>query len=188
VIIGHDKRLLLFTLGGMLSAVAYDSFSAYLAQYMSIVYPHSSMSYHLIASLVTTNAIVVISLQYFISKWLRERNLLRWIVVGTSLFIIGQLGFALAKSNIVWHIAMVIFTLGEIIIIPAEYLFIDLIAPEGLKGSYFGMQNIARLGGAFGPIICGFVLNFSPNPSLVFYIFILFILAGTIFYYLGNRA
>jgi hypothetical protein len=35
-----------------------------------------------------------------------------------------------------------VFT-GEIIVVPCEYLFIDLIAPASQRGAYYGVQTLA---------------------------------------------
>jgi MFS family permease len=64
---------------------------------------------------------------------------------------------------------MFVFTLGEMIIYPAEYLFIDTIAPETLRGSYYGAQNLAAFGGALSPVICGYLLINTP-PITMFYV------------------
>jgi len=68
-----------------------------------------------------------------------------------------------------WCVTMFIFTLGEMIIYPAEYLFIDTIAPEPLRGSYYGAQNLAAFGGALSPVICGYLL-INSTPSSMFYV------------------
>ena len=81
--------------------------------------------------------------------------------------------------------AMVVFTLGEIIVIPAEYMFIDRIAPPHLRGVYYGTQNLANLGGAFGPILVGcFLALFAPH--WVFVMLGAFIIGGGVFYVLGS--
>ena len=40
-------------------------------------------------------------------------------------------------------------------VVPAEYLYIDAIAPEHLRGSYYGAQNLAQAGGAISPVLAG---------------------------------
>jgi hypothetical protein len=42
--------------------------------------------------------------------------------------------------------AMIVFTLGEILIIPAEYAQIDQIAPPRMRGTYYGAQSVSELG------------------------------------------
>jgi hypothetical protein len=39
-----------------------------------------------------------------------------------------------------------VFTLGEIIYAPGEYMLIDNIAPPGMKASYFSAQALGWLG------------------------------------------
>ncbi len=115
------------------------------------------------AALLACNAISVILLQYQIGRFLKREQLRQWIVAGTGLFILGLIGFSVADSLVSWCVAMFIFTLGEIIIYPAEFLFVDTLAPEDLRGSYYGAQNLAALGGALSPVICGFMLMHTPR-------------------------
>ncbi len=78
----------------------------------------------------------VILLQYQIGRFLKRDQLRYWMGVGIAFFIIGLIGFSYATHLVSWCLALFIFTLGEMIIYPAEYLFIDTIAPERLRGSY----------------------------------------------------
>lgn len=55
------------------------------------------------------------------------------------------------------------------IIYPAEFLFVDTLAPESLRGSYYAAQNLAAVGGALSPIICGYLLTHSI-PASMFYV------------------
>ncbi|MNE97856.1 putative transporter [compost metagenome] len=63
-------------------------------------------------------------------------------------------------------------------------MFIDKIAPDHLRGMYYGAQNLASLGAALGPVLCGIVLASQP-PHYIFYMLALFIVAGGLFYCLG---
>jgi MFS family permease len=83
-----------------------------------------------------------------------------------------------------WSLAVAIFTLGEIIVFPAEYMFIDRIAPTHLRGMYYGAQNLSNLGGALGPVLCGFALA-TQSAHFMFYMLAAFIVAGGCFYLLG---
>ena len=48
-------------------------------------------------------------------------------------------------------------------------MLIDSIAPEGMKSSYFSAQALGLLGGAFNPMMTGFVLTELP-PYFIFII------------------
>ncbi|WP_052126336.1 MFS transporter [Pseudomonas mediterranea] len=183
--LGRNYRLVCFTIGGVLSAIVFGQFTAYLSQYL-IVTSDPENTYRIINYLVTTNACVVIGLQYLIGSRIHQNNLLRMLLLGMLFFITGLLGFAYAQGWMAWVVAMIIFTVGEIIIIPAEYLFIDYIAPEDMRGVYYGAQNLSNLGAALGPVLCGAVLSWYA-PQTMFYVLSLCVVAASLFYFLGSR-
>lgn len=179
----QDYRLVCFTLGGLLSAVVFGQFTAYLSQYLVVTTTPES-TYQIISTVVATNALMVISLQYSIGRKISHRHLNLWLVAGLSMFMMGLAGFALSTSILLWVISIAIFTVGEIIVFPAEYMFIDKIAPDNLRGMYYGAQNLSNLGAALGPVLCGIVLATQP-PHYIFYMLALFIVAAGLFYFLG---
>ena len=179
----QDYRLVCFTLGGLLSAVVFGQFTAYLSQYLVVTTTPES-TYQIISTVVATNALMVISLQYSIGRKISHRHLNVWLVAGLSMFMIGLAGFALSTSILLWVISIAIFTVGEIIVFPAEYMFIDKIAPDNLRGMYYGAQNLSNLGAALGPVLCGVVLATQP-PHYIVYMLALFIVAGGLLYFLG---
>jgi len=180
----RDYRLVCFTLGGLLSAVVFGQFTAYLSQYL-VVTTTAQFTYTIISAIVTTNALMVISLQYPIGRRISHHHLNLWLAAGLSLFVVGLAGFALADTLVFWVLAMAVFTVGEIIVFPAEYMFIDNIAPDHLRGVYYAAQNLGNLGAASGPVLCGVVLATQP-PHYIFYMLALFIVAGGVFYCLGT--
>ncbi|WP_060509111.1 MFS transporter [Pseudomonas sp. NBRC 111124] len=184
--LARDRRLVCFTLGGVLSAVVFGQFTAYLSQYL-VETSSASEAARLVGYLVTTNAVTVIALQYLIGRRIGRQQLMPWLLAGMALFIAGLLGFAMAGSVLAWCLAMLVFTLGEIIVIPAEYMFIDLIAPEHLRGVYYGAQNLSNLGAALGPVMVGFALG-QWWPGMIFYLLVMSVILAGVFYWLGTRS
>ncbi|KJZ50698.1 MFS transporter [Pseudomonas fluorescens] len=182
----NDRTLILFTGGCLLSTVVHGRFTFYLSQYL-LVTSNPRHTMEIMAALLACNAISVILLQYQIGRFLKREQLRQWIVAGTGLFILGLIGFSLADSLVSWCVAMFIFTLGEIIIYPAEFLFVDTLAPEELRGSYYGAQNLAALGGALSPVICGFMLMHTPAPTMFYALSTLAALGGLLCYTSGRR-
>lgn len=180
-----DQRLLLFTLGGIFSMAVYGPLLTYLSQYL-IVVETASVAYETVAYLSAANAVVVISLQYLFGSWIKEEKLLAWVSLGSAAFVVGLIGLSLSQELWIWVFAIIIFTIGEIIIVPAEYMFIDKIAPNHLRGIYFGMQNLVYMGVAIGPIVCGIALKYAM-PGAMFYALICMTLIGLLFYYVGCR-
>ncbi|PYC22869.1 MFS transporter [Pseudomonas mosselii] len=182
----RDRRLVCFTLGGVLSAVVFGQFTAYLSQYLVVTLNDPAEVARLAGYLVTTNALAVIGLQYLIGRRITRQHLMPWLMAGMAMFAAGLLGFSVAASAPAWCLAMLVFTLGEIIVIPAEFMFIDLIAPEHLRGVYYGAQNLSNLGAGLGPILVGLALG-HVVPVTVFYLLIGSVMLAAVFYWLGTR-
>ncbi|AZF04772.1 MFS transporter [Pseudomonas sp. R5-89-07] len=180
-----DHRLVCFTVGGLLSAVVFGQFTAYLSQYL-VTTTTAEYTYTVISAVLTTNAVLVIALQYLIGRRISHRYLSQWLIAGLGMFMLGLIGFALSTSVVWWVVAMAVFTVGEIIVFPAEYMFIDRIAPDALRGMYYGAQNLSNLGAALGPVLCGLVLASLP-AHYMFYMLGGFIVGGGVFYFIGAK-
>ncbi|WP_426234244.1 MFS transporter [Pseudomonas sp. TWP3-2] len=186
IILKNDRTMILFTLGCLLSTVVHGRFTLYLSQYLLVTQTQQG-TLDTMAALLACNALTVILLQYQIGRFLKREHLRWWIVGGTALFVVGLIGFSLANGLVGWCIAMFIFTLGEMIIYPAEFLFVDTLAPEELRGSYYGAQNLAAVGGAISPVICGFLLMHSPPPTMFYALSALAALGGYLCFVSGRR-
>lgn len=186
VTLKNDRTLIMFTCGCLLSTVVHGRFTLYLSQYL-LVTQDSRRTLEIMAALLACNAISVILLQYQIGRFLNREQLRFWIAGGTGLFILGLIGFSVADSMVSWCVAMFIFTLGEMIIYPAEFLFVDTLAPEELRGSYYGAQNLAALGGALSPVICGFLLMHTPAPTMFYALSALTAMGGSLCFMSGRR-
>lgn len=179
-----DKRLVCFTVGGILSAVVFGQFTAYLSQYL-VLTTDAGRVHSVISTVLAVNAFAVILLQYGVGRRIDQRRLTRWLIAGLGLFLAGLVGFSMADSLLAWGLAMLVFTLGEIIVFPAEYMFIDRIAPTHLRGMYYAAQNLSNLGGALGPVVCGLALA-SLAPAAMFYVLAGFLIVGGALYVLGG--
>lgn len=183
----NDRRLIFFTLGSVLTSFVFGRFvSGYLSQYL-ILSRGTQATAKLIPYILITNAVTVVVLQYPVGKLMQQKYLFRWVTLGVSLYALGLLGFMQADSVMSWVMATLAFTLGEVIVIPCEYLFIDMIAPADKRGSYYGAQSLATFGAAFSPVVCGFLLAHFRS-AVMFWTLITAALMGVVLYYAGTRA
>ncbi|MFZ6719125.1 MFS transporter [Undibacterium sp. Ji49W] len=183
----NDRRLIFLTLGSVLTSFVFGRFvSGYLSQYL-ILSRGTQATAKLIPYILITNAVTVVVLQYPVGKLMQQKYLFRWVTLGVSLYALGLLGFMQADSVISWVMATLAFTLGEVIVIPCEYLFIDMIAPADKRGSYYGAQSLATFGAAFSPVVCGFLLAHFRS-AVMFWTLITAALMGVVLYYAGTRA
>ncbi|KMJ45794.1 transporter [Xenorhabdus khoisanae] len=162
----RDRALAWFTLSTFLGSLVFGSFTIWISQYVLTV-ANSTLAEAVIGVVLPVNAAVVVTLQYAVGRRIRPENLKRLMTLGSFFFLMGLAVFMIADKNLyLWGLAAVIFTLGELIYAPGEYMLIDNIAPEGMKSSYFSAQALGFLGGAFNPMISGVVLTKLPPQSL----------------------
>jgi cyanate permease len=162
-----DRALMWYTLSGLLASYVGGSFATCISQYVLAANADSDFAQNVVAVVLPVNAAVVVTLQYAIGRKLSAANIRPLMAVGTLFFVLGLGGFMFSGENLVyWGIAAGIFTLGEIIYAPGEYMLIDNIAPPGMKASYFSAQALGWLGAAANPMITGIILSHLPHWSL----------------------
>ncbi|WP_449554385.1 efflux MFS transporter YdeE [Lelliottia amnigena] len=163
----RDKALLWYTLSGLLASYVGGSFASCISQYVLAADYDSDFAQKVVAVVLPVNAAVVVSLQYLIGRRITASNIRPLMALGTLFFVLGLGGFMFSGSNLIyWGIAAAVFTVGEIIYAPGEYMLIDNIAPPGMKASYFSAQALGWLGAAANPMITGIILTHLPHWSL----------------------
>ncbi|WP_127500354.1 MFS transporter [Actinoplanes solisilvae] len=182
-IVAIDRRLLFLILAGLLLEAVHGRISSLLAQYLSVGFADGVT---ILGYVLATNAVTVVVLQVFVSRFMVKRNPVTSITVGGLLTVAGMVGFALAGN--VWHfiVAMVVFSLGEILIYPAEFAIIDRIAPEESRGAYFGAQTFAQIGVFIGPFTGGLLLGAYGGTTMFLGVGV-FALASVFIYLLVGR-
>ena len=162
----RDRALRWFTLSGLLASFVAGSFASCIAQYvMSIA--DGDFAEKVVAVVLPVNAAVVVTLQYGLGSKLTANNLRPLMAFGTVCFVLGLGGFMFSGDNLwFWGVSAAVFTLGEVIYAPGEYMLIDNIAPPGMKASYFSAQALGWLGAAMNPLLTGIILTTLPAWTL----------------------
>ncbi|WP_249717392.1 efflux MFS transporter YdeE [Proteus faecis] len=161
-----DRALSWFVLSTFFGTLTFGSFASCISQYILVVYD-AKLAESVIAVVLPVNAAIVVSLQYIVGKHVTAERLRKLMTLGTLFFMLGLLGFIFAGDNLIfWALAIAIFTFGELIYAPGEYMMIDNIAPLGMKASYFSAQSLGWLGAALNPLASGFILTSFPPVSL----------------------
>lgn len=161
-----DRALSWFVLSTFFGTLTFGSFASCISQYILVVYD-AKLAESVIAVVLPVNAAIVVSLQYIVGKHVTAERLRKLMTLGTLFFMLGLLGFMFAGDNLIfWALAIAVFTFGELIYAPGEYMMIDNIAPLGMKASYFSAQSLGWLGAALNPLASGFILTEFPPASL----------------------
>ncbi|WBM68738.1 efflux MFS transporter YdeE [Buttiauxella sp. WJP83] len=170
-----DKALMYFTLSAFLGSLVFGSFAACLSQY-AIAISDSDLAQKVVGVVLPVNAFVVVVFQYMVGKRIRPDNIQKLMFYGTLFFMAGLAGFMISGDNLLlWGVSAAVFTIGELIFAPGEYMLVDNIAPPGLKASYFSAQQLGWLGGACNPLFTGLMLTWMP-PFMLFVVLMVAIL------------
>lgn len=94
------------------------------------------------------------------------------------------MGFA--GSWISFIISMVLLTIGEIFLFPSTSVFIDQIAKEELRGTYFGAAQFRSIGNSVGPVMGGWILN-QWNGHWLFWMMAFIVTVSIYFFLAGSR-
>ena len=119
--------------------------------------------------IVATNAIMVVLLQYLVTKRTKHLPPLPLMAAGASLYVLG-LG-SVALGNGFWHflISMVVMTIGELMLIPTATTLAANLAPPDSRGKYMSILGLTwGLGSGIGPLIGG-ILNDTVAPVAIWY-------------------
>ncbi|MFI7549440.1 MFS transporter [Verrucosispora sp. WMMD703] len=183
-VVVRDFRLLCFIAAGLLLEAVHSKISALLAQHLSAGFADGTK---ILGYVLTTNAVTVVVVQLFVSRYARKRDPVRSIVIGGVLLVAGMVGFAFAGPGWQFVAAMVIFTIGETFIIPAEFAVIDRIAPPDRRGSYFGAQTFAQLGGFIGPFTGGLILAHYGGTAMFLGVSVFAVISVLIYLLVGRN-
>lgn len=122
-----------------------------------------------IGLLYSVNAALVVILQFPVSRWFEGRfRLTTTLVLGSALFGAGYGAIGLAHGFAPLVLCVVVFTLGEILVIPGTIALAANLAPEHARGRYLGAFGLAaNLGRCLGPLLGGFNLDFFRSTPWV---------------------
>ncbi|WP_188454166.1 MDR family MFS transporter [Virgibacillus oceani] len=109
------------------------------------------------------------------------------IYVGTSILFASFIVVMFAEEFTVFVIAMVILTIGEMIVWPAIPTLANDLAPKGRAGFYQGFVNsVAAAGRMVGPVIGGLIVDVY-NIQLLFFVLLFLLLIPFVTTYFYDR-
>lgn len=177
-----DRRLVFFVVGGTLLLAVHGQWSVTLSQYLNTGFEDGVT---LFALLVSTNAATVL-IASTPARFVIERiGGLRALSLGCLLFLIGEIGFAASSSAEMLITSMIVFTIGEVLVVPSEYMLVDGISDAGNRGTYFGAHSLSSVGNFLGPLIGGLALGTIGGAGM-FLLFALLSAASALMFAIGH--
>lgn len=181
-IVRQDAVFRFYLLGSLVTAIGYSQMTVTLSQY---VQGKLADGVALFAVMMTVNAVTVVAMQLPFTRWTSRMTPMSILTLGAACYALGNAGFALSGGWPHFIASMIVFTFGEMLIFPASNLLTDRIAPEGLRGTYYGAQSFSSLGHFLGPWIGGVLLS-HYNGTVLFLTMSVVALSAVGFYRAGE--
>jgi MFS family permease len=135
-----------------------------------------------------TNAIMVVTLQTLITKISKRFLPLSVLSIGSLFYAISVGSVAFAQGFIGFWIAMVIMTIGELILVPTSSTYVAHLAPVDMRGRYMSLYGLSwPIGAGIGPFIGGILSDTLGPRSTWFGGFAIGLLGASIFFVLSRR-
>ena len=179
--LADDRRFLIFVVAMFLGLIAYSQLESGVVQYLRVALHPDVIAFYPIITL--TNGMTVLIFQFPLLA-LTER----FAPATRSMIGIGLMSVAFAMMAVVpvtneplFLTAIFVLSVGEVILFPTLQILIDRMAPEDMKGSYFGAAALAGFGFAAGPIIGGALLEYFGGNGLWWSMAVLTIVVAMIY-------
>ena len=115
----------------------------------------------------TTNALMCVFIQYFVTLVTRKHRTLPVLTIGMLIYAVGAGSVALMSSFSGFWLSMVILTFGELTLVPTASKYVADRAPEDMRGRYMSIYWLGwGLARTLSPLIGGF-LNDSIAPVAI---------------------
>lgn len=163
----RDGVFMMFILASMLSAFVYMNMNVTLGVFLRDNYGIPEDGY---AYILSINAAMVVLFQFWITRRIEKRPPMLVMAAGTLLYAVGFAMYGFVGTYGLFVLAMVIITIGEMLVAPVGQALVAGFAPEQMRGRYnaiFG--NLAwGIPFAIGPWLAGQIVD-NVNPNWLWY-------------------
>jgi MFS family permease len=163
----RNAAFMLFLGAVMLGVFTYLNMNTTLGVYLRNEHGVPTSGYGMLLSL---NAAMVVLMQFPITRRIEKYPPMLMMALGTFLYAIGFTMYGFVAVYWLFVTAMVIITIGEMIVSPVSQALVASFAPEDMRGRYMAVSGISwGLPYAIGPYLAGRVMD-GPNPHILWYI------------------
>jgi MFS family permease len=162
----QDKNFLLICLGILIVYIMSSQVFVLLSNYLK---ENFGITENQTGWIMAVNAFMIISLQFFLARFIQKFNPISMMALGALCYMIGVSSNGLGNQT--WHfaISMMIVTLGELILAPTTTTFTANYAPPDRRGRYISMIGLANgVGYGMGPVL-GALFNDYVSPQATWF-------------------
>lgn len=164
--VARDGLFMAFILACILMTLVYMQMNTTLSVYLRDVHGVPDQGYGYIISL---NAGMVVLFQFWITRRFKHLPPMILMALGTLLYAFGFSMYGFVSAYTLFMLAMVIITIGEMLVVPVGQALVANFAPEDMRGRYMAMYGFSwTIPTAFGPLAAGLIMD-NYNPNWVWY-------------------
>jgi MFS family permease len=162
----RDGMYMAFLVVSMLAVVVYVQMNSTLSVYLRDVHGVPAQGYGYILSL---NAAMVVLLQFWITRRVTPHPPMLMMALGTAFYAVGFAMYGFVSTFVLFMAAMVVITIGEMVVVPVAQALVANFAPDDMRGRYMAMFGFSwTIPFAVGPLLAGLVMD-NYNPNWVWY-------------------
>ncbi|MCJ7717670.1 MAG: MFS transporter [Anaerolineales bacterium] len=166
-IVVKDYAYVAFLVVSMLMGIVYQQMYNTLSVYLRDNHGIEPQGY---GFLLTASAIVVILFQFTTTRLIKKRPAFIMMALGVFFYMIGFGMFGFVTAYWLFAAAIVIITIGEMVIMPTASALATNFAPEDMRGRYMAVFGLSwALPATVGPSLAGLILD-NYNPNLLWYV------------------
>ncbi len=166
-IVLKDFAYLAFLFVSMLMGLVYQQLYNSLSVYLRDSHGIEPQGYGL---LMSTSAITVILLQFTTTRLIKKRPAFLMMALGVFFYMIGFGMFGFVSAFWLFAAAVVIITIGEMVVMPTASALATNFAPEDMRGRYMAVFGLSwAIPATIGPSAAGLILD-NYNPNLLWYV------------------
>jgi len=161
-----DRKFMLFVVISTIATLVYSQMYSTLSVFLRDVHgvPESGYGW-----LMTLNAGMVVLFQFMITRRISKRPPMLILALGSLLYVIGFGMYGFVDVYLMFMLAMVIITIGEMVIIPVAQAYVGNAAPEDMRGRYSGVMGFSwMIPWMIGPLLAGLIMD-NGDPNWVWY-------------------
>jgi MFS family permease len=162
----HDREFMSFTFAFTLTSMLASLIWILLPVYSNLQFGIPENRYGFIP---TTNAVMVVALQYLVTTLTKHFKPLSVMTVGTAFYAAATAMIALFSGFWGFWLCMVVMTVGELILIPTSNTYTANLAPADMRGRYMSIYGLTHsVASGIAPLVGGFLSDtISPRATWV---------------------
>jgi len=117
--------------------------------------------------LLSINAIIVVFLQFWTTRRLEKYKPMLMMATGAFLYAVGFAMYGFVSGFVLFIVAMVVITIGEMIVTPFQQSLVASFAPEDMRGRYMAVSSLTwSIAFTVGPYFAGLILD-GAHPEIL---------------------